>query len=132
MLAERRQRTYRFGDFELSECEPELRTGKGRIPLQEKPRLLLLTLLENPQRIVTRDQLRQRMWESDIFVDYEQGINVAIKKLRDALGDSKEDPRFIETIAKRGYRLLVPVEVIDAEIAMAESIAPQPVNLEPV
>ena len=128
MLAEKGQRIYRFGDFELNECEAELRTKKGRVPVQEKPRLLLLALLENPQHIVTRDQLRRRMWESDTFVDYEQGINVAIKKLRDALGDSAEDPRFIETVAKRGYRFLAPVEVSDAE---AVASAPQAVDLKP-
>jgi len=102
---------YRFGKFEL--CSGELHTEGLRVPLQEKPLLLLTVLLENSQHVVTREQLRQRMWRSDTFVDYEQGINVAIKKLRDSLGDSADRPQYVETIAKKGYRLLVQVELVE-------------------
>lgn len=102
---------YRFAEFELLSSEGELRTKDSCVRLQEKPLQLLLALVENPQRVVTRGQLRERMWDSDTFVDYELGINVAIKKVRDALGDSAENPRFIETLAKKGYRFLVPVQV---------------------
>ena len=107
-------RIYRFGTFELVAAEGDLRNGDARVRLQEKPLLLLAALLDNPQKLVTREQLRECMWDSQTFVDYEQGINVAIKKLRDALGDSADNPKFIQTVAKRGYRFLLPVEVTEA------------------
>jgi len=107
------ERTYRFAEFEFSPAEAELRTNGSSIRLQEKPLQVLLVLVQNPQRVVKREQLRDRMWGSDTFVDYEQGINVAIKKVRDALGDSAESPKFIQTVSKKGYRFLVPVEVAD-------------------
>jgi DNA-binding winged helix-turn-helix (wHTH) protein len=106
MFEQMEKRIYRFGEFELCQEEAELRTQGGRVPLQEKPLLLLLALLDNPLHTVTREQLRGRMWKDNTFVDYEQGINVAIKKVRDALGDSAEKPKFIATIAKKGYRFL--------------------------
>src|SRR5579863_4420252 len=116
---------YRFDQFELLSDEGELRTGSSCTRLQEKPLRLLTVLLENPQRLVTREQLRERMWESNTFVDYELGINVAVKKARDALGDSAENPRFIQTVAKRGYRFLAQVEVTYQEVsAPAVSIPP--------
>lgn len=108
-------RTYRFAEFELIVSEGELRTANSSIRLQQKPLLLLVELLEQPQRVVTREQLRKRMWGNETFVDYEQGINVAIKKVRDSLGDSTENPRLVETVAKRGYRFLVPVDKVERE-----------------
>lgn len=106
---------YRFAEFELLPSTGELRTNGSCVRLQEKPLRLLLALVESPQHLVTRDQLRERMWNSDTFVDYELGINVAIKKVRDALGDSAESPRFIETVPRRGYRFLAPVEMSSKE-----------------
>lgn len=106
---------YRFAEFELRPAESELRKGDSSIKLQEKPLRLLTALLDHPQNLVTRDQLRKQMWDSETFVDYEQGINVAVKKVRDALGDSAENPRLIETVAKRGYRMLAPVDVVATE-----------------
>ena len=100
----------------------ELKTHSSRLQLQEKPFQLLLVLVENPQRIVTREELRERMWGSETFVDYDRGINVAVKKVRDALGDSAENPKFIETIAKKGYRFLLPVEVAGPHVE-----GPQPI-----
>src|SRR5579859_2123739 len=122
-----KDRVYRFADFELSAAEGELRTSKGNLRLQDKPLLLLLTLLESSQTLVTRDQIRQRMWDSETFVDYEQGINVAMKKVREALGDSADKPRFIQTVAKKGYRFLLPVEVTELDIVAALPPASQPV-----
>jgi TolB-like protein/DNA-binding winged helix-turn-helix (wHTH) protein/Tfp pilus assembly protein PilF len=113
-------RIYRFADFELDVSQGALRVGQSSIPLQQKPLLLLTALLEQPQRVVTREQLRERMWGNGTFVDYEQGINVAIKKVRSALGDSAENPRFIETVAKRGYRFLLPVEKTGGDPAAAQ------------
>ncbi len=111
----RPDRTYRFAEFELNAVSGELRNGDSISCLQEKPLLLLLALLDQPQRLVTREQLRERMWDSKTVVEYGQGINAAIKKVRDALGDSADQPRFVETVAKRGYRLLVPVTIVAAE-----------------
>ena len=112
-------RIYRFAEFELNVAEGELRTGSAVVRLQQKPLLLLISLLESPQRVVSRNQLRETLWGSTTFVDYEQGINVAIKKVRDALGDSVENPRLVETIAKKGYRFLLPVEVVGEETAQS-------------
>ena len=118
-------RIYRFAEFELRSAEGELRAGDSSVRLQEKPLRLLMVLLENPQRLVTREQLRERMWDSDTFVDYELGINVGVKKVRDALGDSAEKPRFIQTIAKKGYRFLLPVAVTDPNGIPSAVSAPQ-------
>ena len=117
------ERIYRFDTFELNVGDGELRSNGNRLRLQEKPLRLLCALLENPQQTVTREQLRERMWPSDTFVDFERGINVAIKKVRDALSDSAENPVFIQTVSKRGYRFLLPVSVVDAPI-VSQVIAP--------
>jgi TolB-like protein/DNA-binding winged helix-turn-helix (wHTH) protein/Tfp pilus assembly protein PilF len=121
---------YRFAQFELNLAESELRNGNSTVLIQEKPLLLLCALLDNPQRLVTREQLRDRMWDSRTVVNYEQGINVAIKKLRDALGDSAESPKFIETVAKKGYRLIVPVNIVSGEVG-AQETNPPPVATDP-
>lgn len=109
-----KDRIYKFAEFELSAADGELRTETSTVRLQEKPLLLLSALLDHPQKLVTREELRERMWNSDTFVDYEQGINVAIKKVRSALGDSADNPRFVQTVAKKGYRFLLAVEVVDS------------------
>lgn len=119
-----KSKIYRFAGFELRPAESELRTENSCLRLQEKPLLLLTALLDQPQRLVTRDQLRERMWDRETFVDYEQGINVAIKKVRDALGDSAEQPKFIQTVAKKGYRIIPLVEVITAEDGPPEVQSP--------
>jgi TolB-like protein/DNA-binding winged helix-turn-helix (wHTH) protein/Tfp pilus assembly protein PilF len=121
-----KNRIYRFAQFELNLAESELRNGNSTVLIQEKPLLLLCALLDNPQRLVTREQLRDRMWDSRTVVNYEQGINVAIKKVRDALGDSAESPKFIETVAKKGYRFLVPVNIASGEVSVAEIYPPSP------
>jgi TolB-like protein/DNA-binding winged helix-turn-helix (wHTH) protein/Tfp pilus assembly protein PilF len=124
-------RIYRFGKFELRPIVGELRTQDACLRLQEKPLQLLLALVENPQRLVTRAQLRERKWDTETFVDYEVGINVAIKKVRDALGDSAENPKFIQTVARKGYRFLLPVKVISSEPTAPESSAPDIVTNGP-
>jgi TolB-like protein/DNA-binding winged helix-turn-helix (wHTH) protein/Flp pilus assembly protein TadD len=120
-------RIYRFDKFELFSDEGELRSSDSSLQLQDKPLRLLTVLVQNPQRMVTRDQLRKRMWDSETFVDYDQGINVAMKKVREALGDSAENPKFIQTVAKKGYRFLVPVAVIYSDPITPTVPAPQPV-----
>ena len=122
-----KNRIYRFAQFELDLAESKLSAGDTAVLIQEKPLLLLSALLDNPQRLVTREQLRDRMWDTRTVVNYEQGINVAIKKVRHALGDSAENPCFIETVAKKGYRLMVPVTVISGEEKDGEIYPPAPI-----
>jgi len=99
----------RFGTFEADLRAGELRRDGIKIRLQEQPFQVLTMLLERPGEIVTREELHSRLWPADTFVDFDHGLNAAVKRLRDALGDSAENPRFIETLARRGYRLLAPV-----------------------
>ena len=99
----------RFGTFEADLRAGELRRNGIKIRLQEQPFQVLAMLLEHPGEIVTREELHSRLWPADTFVDFDHGLNAAVKRLRDALGDSAENPRFIETLARRGYRLLAPV-----------------------
>src|SRR5215469_1146685 len=99
-------KTIRFGTFELAADAGELRKQGLKIRLQEQPLRVLQMLLANPSRLVSRDELRKALWPSNSYVDFDQGLNRAINKLREALDDSAESPRFIETIAKRGYRFI--------------------------
>jgi DNA-binding winged helix-turn-helix (wHTH) protein len=105
-----RGRFARFGVFEADLNTGELRKNGSKMRLQEQPFQVLAVLLETPGEIVTRDDLRQRLWPADTFVDFDHSLNTAIAKLRDALGDSASSPRFIETLARRGYRFLAPVQ----------------------
>ena len=94
----------RFGIFELNRRAWELRKHGTRIRLQPQPMHILCALLERPGEIVTRDELKARLWPDDTFVDFESGLNTAVNRLRLALGDSAEHPRYIETEARSGYR----------------------------
>jgi DNA-binding winged helix-turn-helix (wHTH) protein len=100
----------RFGVFAVDLKEGELRKDGERIKIQEQPFQVLGVLLRHPNQIVTREQLRSAIWSADTFVDFDNGLNTAINKLREALGDSSDNPRFIETVPRRGYRFIVPVE----------------------
>src|ERR1700688_2892108 len=99
----------RFGVFELDTGNRELRKQGLKVRLQEQPFQILRVLLEHPGKVVTREELQQRIWPSDTFVDFDRGLYNAIKKLREALGDSAESPRFIETLSRRGYRFIAAV-----------------------
>jgi DNA-binding winged helix-turn-helix (wHTH) protein/Tol biopolymer transport system component len=101
--------TRRFGVFELDLRAGELRRQGLKVKLQEQPFQVLAQLLEKPGEVVTREELRNRLWPADTFVDFDHSLNAAIRRLRDALGDSAESPRFVETVARRGYRFLAPV-----------------------
>jgi len=103
-------RIVRFGVFEANLVAGELRKNGARIRLQEQPFQVLQALLERSGDVVTREDLRQRLWAADTFVDFDHSLNTAINKIREALGDSASSPRYIETIARRGYRFLAPVE----------------------
>jgi len=106
-------RFLRFGIFEVDLRAGRLTKHGLRLKLQDQPFQVLATLLEKPGELVSREELRSRLWPRTI-VDFDQGLNKAINKIRDALGDSAESPRFIETVARRGYRFLADVETINA------------------
>src|SRR6266446_3356059 len=101
----------RFGVFEVDVSSGELRKQGVRIKLQEQPFHVLAVLLERPGEVVTREELRNQNWPADTFVDFDNSLNTAINKLREALGDSADNPRFIETLPRRGYRFLAPISV---------------------
>src|SRR5579863_9905882 len=108
----------RFGTFELSLQSGEVRKAGVRIRVQQQPMKLLELLLERPGEVVTREDLRRRVWPDESFGDFDQAVNIAIAKLRSALGDSAENPRYIETLPKRGYRFIAKVSVVDADAGM--------------
>jgi DNA-binding winged helix-turn-helix (wHTH) protein/TolB-like protein/tetratricopeptide (TPR) repeat protein len=108
-----RPSSVQFGRFELDQAQGELYRDGRRVRLQEQPRQVLVALLERPGELVTREALRERLWKSDTFVDFEHGLNTAVKKVRQALGDSAETPQYIETLAKRGYRFIGEVRAFD-------------------
>ncbi len=108
----------RFGAFELDENAGELRREGVKVRLQEQPLQILQILLQRPGEIVTREELRQNVWPSDTFVDFDHGINNAIKRLREALGDTAETPHYIETLPRRGYRFLHALATTIAEASL--------------
>src|SRR5262245_59263605 len=98
-----------FGSFEVDLGSRELRRQGLKISLQDQPFRLLALLLERAGEVVTREELRDKLWPADTFVDFDHSLNTAVKKLRDALGDSAETPRYVETLARRGYRFVAPL-----------------------
>src|SRR6266853_6748756 len=104
-----RQEIVRFGTFEVDVRAGELRKQGVRVKLQEQPFHVLIVLLQCAGEVVTREELRNQNWPADTFVDFDNSLNTAINKLREALGDSADNPRFIETLPRRGYRFIVPV-----------------------
>src|SRR5437660_12208632 len=113
----------RFCRYELDLGSGDLRKHGIRIKLQDQPSQILSILLEHHGEMVSREELQRRLWPSDTFVDFDHSLNTAIMRLREALGDSSDDPRFIETIPRRGYRFIAPVE----EVTSASS-APTPMD----
>ena len=111
-----------FGPFEVDRATGELRKQGRRIKLQEQPFQVLAALLEKPGELVTREELRQRIWSDDTFVDFDHSLNKAINKVREVLGDSAANPRFVETLPRRGYRFIAPVE--GGQPVAAETPAP--------
>jgi TolB-like protein/DNA-binding winged helix-turn-helix (wHTH) protein/Tfp pilus assembly protein PilF len=137
--AHRSSRTARFGVFEAHLKAGELRKHGFRLKLSEQPFQILAMLLARPGEIVSREQLRELLWPKDTFVDFDHGLNNAVMKLREVLGDSSEHPRFIETLPRRGYRFIAPVELRNAssnvsapgsalaELIPTQNVAPQPI-----
>jgi TolB-like protein/DNA-binding winged helix-turn-helix (wHTH) protein/Tfp pilus assembly protein PilF len=116
----------RFGIFELDLRAGELRKHGLRVRLQEQPFQILVMLLDHPGEIVTREELQKRLWSADTFVDFDHGLNKAINKIREALGDSAESPRFVETVARRGYRFLAEVKLVDVAPVRNPTLETQP------
>jgi TolB-like protein/DNA-binding winged helix-turn-helix (wHTH) protein/Flp pilus assembly protein TadD len=123
----------RFGTYELSLQSGEVRKAGVRIRVQQQPLKLLEVLLERPGEVVTREELRSRVWPDETFGDFDQAVNIAIAKLRSALGDSAENPRYIETLPKRGYRFIADVSFVDADgrVRRPESASAVPPETEP-
>jgi cholera toxin transcriptional activator len=113
-------RLFRFGMFELDAVSGELRKdGKSRPRIRDQALQILIVLLEKSDEVVGRDELRERLWPSDTFVDFDHGLNTAINQARTALGDSAANPKFIQTLPRRGYRFIGPVQIVARENAVA-------------
>jgi cholera toxin transcriptional activator len=118
------EKKLRFGLYEANLESGELFKGGQKLRLQEQPFQVLVALLERPSEVVTRDELRERLWPADTFVDFEHSLNTAINKVRDALGDTATNPRFIETLPRRGYRFIAPIQIVpETSAAIANSTA---------
>jgi DNA-binding winged helix-turn-helix (wHTH) protein len=126
-------RITRFGLFELDLSAGELRKNGRKLRLQEQPFQILALLIERSGDVVTREELRQKLWAADTFVDFDHGLNTAVNKLREVLGDSASSPRYIETLARRGYRFIAPLQKdvqpnaqqpASPAAAMAQELAP--------
>ncbi len=115
-------RLFRFGMFELDSDTGELRKeGKSRPRIRDQALQILILLLEKSGEAVGRDELRERLWPADTFVDFDHGLNTAVNQLRTALGDSAVNPKFIQTLPRRGYRFIAPVQIVGRERLVAES-----------
>jgi len=111
----------RFGIFEADLQTGELRKRGARVRIQGQPFQVLTVLLTRPGELVTREELQRTVWAADTFVDFDHGLNKSINKIREALGDSAESPRFVETVARRGYRFIADVAVVDLESAAPDA-----------
>src|ERR1700686_3373699 len=134
---------FRFGVYEADPGSGELRKSGVRLRVQEQPFQVLLTLLRRPSEVVTREELRQQLWPEDTFVDFDHSLNTVINKLREALSDSAANPRFIETLSRRGYRFVAPVEFVQKQaapglppaapaIVVAPEISDEPASTKPL
>ena len=109
MAGNAQTRIFRFGVFEANQAAGELRKNGTRIKLHSQPFQVLIMLLERPSRVVTREEMRRRLWGDDTFVDFDHSLNTAINKIRDVLNDSASQPRYVETVSGKGYRFIAPV-----------------------
>ena len=119
----------RFGVFEVDLRAGELRRDGLKVRLQEQPFRVLALLLEKPGEVITREEVREKLWSADTYVDFDKSLNATVNKLREALGDSAENPRFVQTLHRRGYRFIAPVQAIAAESSALEP-APAPPSMD--
>jgi len=129
-------RLIRFGVFELDLRSGELQKQGRKIRLEGQPIQVLICLIENPGELVTREELHRKLWPADTFVNFEHGLNAAVKRLRQALNDSADNPRFVETLPRRGYRFIAPIQAglgiaEDAVLAVAPAIVEVPAAPDP-
>jgi DNA-binding winged helix-turn-helix (wHTH) protein len=124
-------RIIRFSTFEVNLQTGELRQRGQKVKLQEQPFQVLAALLERPGEVVSREELRNKLWPADTFVDFEHSLNAAIKRLRDALGESAETPIFVETLARRGYRFIGNVETPAATLSALSDLKRLKQDTEP-
>jgi len=124
-------RFIQFGEFRFDTQVGELRKGELVLRVPQQPLQILCFLLEHPGELVSREELRTLLWPDGTFLDFEDGINHAVRRLRDALGDTSEHPRFIETVPRRGYRFLAPVKALALEVSPVGSESPDELGLEP-
>ncbi|MGA7906107.1 MAG: winged helix-turn-helix domain-containing protein, partial [Candidatus Sulfotelmatobacter sp.] len=117
-------RIIRFGSFEVDLQESRLTKAGVRIRLQEQPFQILTLLLERPGQLVTREEIRQKLWAQDTFVEFDDALNTAVRKLRAALNDSADNPRFLETVPRRGYRFVAPVTLPPPQQQVGQGLAP--------
>lgn len=121
------RRLFRFGVFEFDDATGELRKeGKAEPRLREQAVQILTMLLERAREVVTREEIQRALWPADTFVDFEHGVNSAVNQLRGALGDSASNPRFIQTLPRRGYRFIAPVEIVGGPHAAATAAGGTP------
>jgi len=123
---------YRFGPFELNTAEESLARNGARVKVQDLPYRLLVMLLERPGEIVTREEVRQRLWPENTFVEFDNSLGVAIRKVRDSLNDEAEAPRYVETVPRRGYRFVAPVTVLPPESLIPAKPLPETPTTAPV
>ena len=116
--------SYRFGLFEADRRTGELRKQGRTLKLRGRPFDILILLLDHQGDIVTREELRQQLWAADTFVDFDHGLNSAVNRLRETLGDSAESPRFIETLPRRGYRFIAPIDIVPRGYAVSPPLVP--------
>src|SRR3979490_1986149 len=103
---------FHFGIFQLDLKAAELHKAGVKVKLQDQPFRVLALLVDRAGQVVTREEFRQKVWPTDVFVGFDQGLNNAVKKVRDALGDSADSPRFIETVERQGYRFVAPISAV--------------------
>ena len=126
MTGEAARRVFSFGPFEVYEAAEELRKHGVRIKLHAQPFQVLLMLLERPSDVVTREEMRVRLWGADTFVDFDHGLNSAVNKIREALTDSAAQPRYVETVAGKGYRFIAPVTRVPPAVSAPADELPTP------
>src|SRR5438552_9091781 len=122
-------RTVLFGPFEFEHLSGDLRKFGNRIRLHGKPLQILAILLDQPGQVLSRDELQRHLWQGTTYVDFEQGLNTAVNKLRQALGDSADQPRYIETVPGKGYRFIAPLQ--RASVNVLEMAPPSALRIEP-
>src|SRR5436190_21426557 len=117
----------RFGPFEVDFANAELRKSGLRVRIQDQPLRILQVLMERQGELVSREELQGLLWPADTFVDFERSLNAAVGKLRQTLNDSADHPRYIETVARKGYRFIMPITESKADSAPQIALEPQPV-----